>query len=88
MQHFDESGSDGAKLVQMMQRELAKDLFSVTRKLNQHLSFVSGSPESNEKTPLHEPIDEAYGAVVLQLHSLRQYTDRWSEAFGQPFKGK
>jgi len=54
----------------MMQSEPPQELLAVVSQLDQHLTPIAGGPQAEEKSPLHEPINESYGAVRLKLHSL------------------
>src|SRR5437870_7383139 len=67
--------------------ELLGKSLSFTRLFSQNLPAVIGGAQPAEKSPFHEPVGELHGAVMLELHSLRQDADRRFESFRQSLDG-
>lgn len=55
--------------MKVMQGKFLQTLLAVVSKLYQYLTPIVSSPQAEQKSPLHEPINETYSAVRLKLHS-------------------
>jgi hypothetical protein len=63
--------------MKVMPGKFLQALLAVVSKPYQHVTPIVGSPQAQQKSPFHEPINETYSAVRLKLHSFGQNTDSW-----------
>jgi hypothetical protein len=70
LENFDEFRSDGLKLLQVVQSQVAQTFFAIMREFYQDLAFVIRRSQTNEETAVDESVNQPDDAVVLQLHSL------------------
>ena len=83
LQYLYECWACGLKFLQVMQRESLEKFLAVVSQLYQDLSLVVCRPQSKQKVPFDESIDELDRTVVLELHSFRQHADSRLERIGQ-----
>jgi len=51
--------------------------------LDQNLAPIVRRPQTADESPIDQPIDQLYRAVMLQLHALGEHANRWLQPFGQ-----
>src|SRR6185369_10171307 len=75
-------GADALELAAMGRGELCEDLPAARRKLQLHLAPVRGRHRAPDEPLLHEAIDEAHGAVVLDEELASEIVDADREPLG------
>ena len=88
LQDTDEARAGRLKLVDVVQSHATYAVLAVPSQLDQHLAPIICSPEPNQKSAINQAINKPHGAVVLELHSLGQSTDRGMHAVGQTLDGQ
>src|SRR5260370_32281364 len=72
----DQLRSGRAQLIVMMRRQFAEDLLPFGRKRQQHFAAIVLSTSAVDKSPRLEAVHQLHGAVVADLHAIRQFANQ------------
>src|SRR5262245_30996984 len=65
LKHLDKFRTGGLPFLQMVKGKLLQKLFAIAGELDQNAAAIIIRAQTEDKTSLHEPVDQFDGAVVL-----------------------